>query len=325
MTNWKNVLGGAVLWAGIGATTLALATSSGMAAEKLKVAKSNSSAFAFAIVDVGMKKGIFAKRGLDLEVTALPGSARVVQAMTTGAIDIGLGTGVEMSFVTKGAPIKAVFAIISAPDQVVVTGANSAIKTADDFKGKRFAVSSKTAVSAWLVGRLATSKGWGPNGVEYTIAPSYQTALALLKTGQIDGMTFDYSAALQAQRAGDLRIVLNLSDFIHDFIGNAAYATDDLIKDRPQVLRDFVAAWLDTIAFIKANRNESVKLFAEVLGIEPDIAGKVYDQVSKTLVADGKFDPKALDVLKKSYVELEILDKEPDMTKAYTEAFLPKQ
>jgi hypothetical protein len=39
---------------------------------------------------------------------------------------------------------------------------------------------------------------------------------------------------------------------------------------------------------------------------------------------DGRFGAKALAVLAKSYVALGVLPAEPDMTKLYTEAFLPK-
>jgi hypothetical protein len=38
----------------------------------------------------------------------------------------------------------------------------------------------------------------------------------------------------------------------------------------------------------------------------------------------GRFDPAALATLAKSYVELKLLPSEPDMSKLYTEAFLPK-
>jgi len=40
--------------------------------------------------------------------------------------------------------------------------------------------------------------------------------------------------------------------------------------------------------------------------------------------ADGKFQPSALNVMARSFVELGQLDSEPDLTKYYTEAFLPK-
>jgi hypothetical protein len=39
---------------------------------------------------------------------------------------------------------------------------------------------------------------------------------------------------------------------------------------------------------------------------------------------DGRFNPKALAVLSRSFVEMKTLSAEPDMSKLYTEAFLPK-
>jgi hypothetical protein len=38
---------------------------------------------------------------------------------------------------------------------------------------------------------------------------------------------------------------------------------------------------------------------------------------------DGHFDPKALAVLQRSFVEMGVLATEPDMSKLYTEQFLP--
>ena len=39
---------------------------------------------------------------------------------------------------------------------------------------------------------------------------------------------------------------------------------------------------------------------------------------------DGRFDRKGLDAIARSYIDLHILDTAPDMSKLYTEAFLPK-
>jgi hypothetical protein len=38
----------------------------------------------------------------------------------------------------------------------------------------------------------------------------------------------------------------------------------------------------------------------------------------------GRFEPKALAVLRKSFVEMKTLPEEPDVSKLYTEAFLPR-
>jgi hypothetical protein len=59
------------------------------------------------------------------------------------------------------------------------------------------------------------------------------------------------------------------------------------------------------------------------LAVSPAIAGKVYDELMPAFNPDGRFNPKALEVLRKSYVEMGILPAEPDMSKLVTEKFLP--
>jgi ABC-type nitrate/sulfonate/bicarbonate transport system substrate-binding protein len=67
--------------AGAGAAALALLlASSAMAVEKLRVGKAVAEAFSFVPLDVGMRKGVFARHGLEIEATAFTGDARMQQA-----------------------------------------------------------------------------------------------------------------------------------------------------------------------------------------------------------------------------------------------------
>ncbi len=61
----------------------------------------------------------------------------------------------------------------------------------------------------------------------------------------------------------------------------------------------------------------------QVGNINRRIAERAYDELMPMFSDDGKFNPKALAVLRRSYVELKILPTEPDMSKLYTEEFLP--
>ena len=81
---------------------------------------------------------------------------------------------------------------------------------------------------------------------------------------------------------------------------------------------------VSTIAFVKANKAKTVEIVQQVLGFHPDVLNQTYDRVVASYSPDGKFNPRALAVLARSYMELKLLDKEPDMTKLYTEEFLPK-
>ena len=60
--------------------------------------------FGYVPLDVGMKYGLFAKQGLEIEEIVFTGGAKLTQALTAGALDIALSGGAEMAFIAKGAP-----------------------------------------------------------------------------------------------------------------------------------------------------------------------------------------------------------------------------
>jgi hypothetical protein len=69
----------------------------------------------------------------------------------------------------------------------------------------------------------------------------------------------------------------------------------------------------------------TVAIATQIIGKDDVINGKTYDELMPMFSNDGRFDPKALDTLAKSYVELKVLPSKPDMTSLYTEAFLPRK
>jgi hypothetical protein len=92
------------------AFALAIATTSlaapAYALEKLRVGKAVPEAFSFVPLDIGMRKGFFAKNGLEIESIAFAGDARMQQAMASDSLDIAHGSGPAMAFNVKGSPIK---------------------------------------------------------------------------------------------------------------------------------------------------------------------------------------------------------------------------
>jgi ABC-type nitrate/sulfonate/bicarbonate transport system substrate-binding protein len=146
-----------------------------------------------------------------------------------------------------------------------------------------------------------------------------------MKTRSIDGMVTDLGSALQAERNGDARILVNFGNSIEDFHVFVAVAHDDVIRNRPDTVRRFLKAWLETIAFMRADKAAVVAVSMEVQELDADIASRVYDEALPEFSLDGKFSAKALAVLGRSFVELKYLPQEPDMKSLYTEEFLPKQ
>jgi len=51
----------------------------------------------------------------------------------------------------------------------------------------------------------------------------------------------------------------------------------------------------------------------------------IYDELMPMFSDHGRFNPKALATLSRSFVDMKTLPEAPDMSKLYTEAFLPNQ
>jgi NitT/TauT family transport system substrate-binding protein len=291
----------------------------------LRVGKSVPEAFSFVPLDVGMRNGLFRKYGVDIESSALGGGGRLQQAMAADGIDFGLGSGPEMAAIVKGSPVKAVAAMADAPRLLaLVVRSDSGIATADDLKGKKIGVTTINSLTAWLVRELGRQKGWGPEGIAVTPLGATPGLVAAMKTKQIDGLVADIATLLRLEEAGDGKILLRFGNLVTDFHIHVIFATDKIIASRPDAIRSFLRGWFEAIAFMRANKAKTVEIAMEVGNVSRRIAEHAYDELMPMFSDDGKFNPKALAVLRRSYVELKILPTEPDMSKLYTEAFLPK-
>jgi len=101
------------------------------------------------------------------------------------------------------------------------------------------------------------------------------------------------------------------------------FATNAIVTRHPDRVRRFLAGWIEVIAFMAANRDETIKLVAPVSQLSDDIQAREYDKAMPMMSRDLRFQPKALEVLSRSFVELEILPAAPDMKTLYTEEYLP--
>jgi NitT/TauT family transport system substrate-binding protein len=290
----------------------------------LRVGKAQAENFTFIPANVGAETGIFKKHGLAIDIINFTGSARIQQGLAANAIDIALASGPELAFVAKGAPELAVAAMADAPfvGNIVVLK-DGPIKTVADLKGKLLSVSSAGSLSEWLTRELSRRQGWGNDGVRIVGLGGMMAQMAALKTGQTDGVNCEPSTAFRLEEDGTGRILVNFGNLIKDFHIHIMYARLDLLNKQPEVLREFLKAWFETIEYMRDHRQETVAIASKVIDLPPSTAGRVYDLLMPAFNTTGRFNPKALEVLGQSFVDTGMLPKMPDMQSLVTEKFMP--
>ncbi len=306
-------------------TLLVCGTTSGMAAEKLAVARSSASGFTFDALNIGIEKGIYEKNGLDVQMSVLEGSAKLHQAMLAGAIDIGLGAGTDLAFLVKGSPETAVGAVmVGAGIYGLVLGPDSPIHTIADLKGKKIGISTMGSVTQWLVLRLAQQQGWQRDDLTLvTVGSDSLAQTAALTTHQIDAVMGNAALGWQFETQNRGRLFIPASQIVNNFLMNVAYSSNKLIAERPDALRAFLKGWYETIAWMRANRAETVTMARKIDGFSQEVEERNYDSVMSSMSSDGKFPADGLEALRHAFVDINLLPEEPDVSKYMTEKFLP--
>jgi ABC-type nitrate/sulfonate/bicarbonate transport system substrate-binding protein len=309
----------------VAALTGVIAAHPAEAQTALRLGKAQANQFAFMPADVGVESGIFKKHGIDLDISAFAGDAKMVQGLTAGSIDIALGGSPSFAAIVKGAPMKAVAVFSGAPNIIMLTVLkDSPLKTANDLKGKAVSVSGAGSLTFWLTQQLSQRLGWGNDGIKITPLGASEAQIAALMTHQIDGTTTDSVTVEKFVETGNGRILVKFGDYFPDFVSSCIYASDALIGSNPAALRAFLAGWFETIAYMRDHRQASIDFSVKTIGLSAPVAGAIYDDTMPTMSRDGRFNAKALDTLASSFIDLKLLPSKPDMSTLYTEAYLPK-
>jgi NitT/TauT family transport system substrate-binding protein len=310
------------------AALLAFATSAqaedNISADKINVGKAVQDVWLYTPLDVGIEEGIFAKQGLDIEVSILPGGAKLQQALLAGSIDVGLGGSQAMALTVKGSPTITIAALAGPPAGFsIVVVPDSPIKSIADLKGKTIGFASNGSILDWLQQQLSIQQGWGQHGMQGVATGGSEANTAALVSHQIDAgiQTTETGFTLEAKHQA--RILSSMVPFAPNLITQTIFARTPYLSEHPERVERFLKGWFGAVAYMVANKKESSAISARALHMEEAVVERAYDVEMPYLSKDGTFDPKGVDVLRDSFVELGILDKKPTDDQILTTRFLP--
>jgi ABC-type nitrate/sulfonate/bicarbonate transport system substrate-binding protein len=199
----------------------------------------------------------------------------------------------------------------------------SSIRSVADLKGKSIGVTTLGSLTDWLTRKLSQQQGWGNDGIKVVPLGAVPARLAAMERGELDGMVIESATGYELEEQNKGRNILLFGDIEKHFYTHVIFASDEMIEKRAELLRRFLRGWFKTVAFMKANKDFTVKSGAKVVQVRESIAAKVYDAQIANFSADGAWDPVAIDVIRNSLKELGILDFIPEAKVIYNDKFVP--
>jgi ABC-type nitrate/sulfonate/bicarbonate transport system substrate-binding protein len=296
------------------------------ATTKLRVGKAVAEVYGYVPLDLGMKYGIFAKNGIEIEEIIFAGGTKMAQAVVAGAVDIALSSGPEMALIAKGAPEIAVATICESPAFMGISvGSGFKGNGIDSLKGKKVGITTSGSLTDWLVQALNIAKGW--KGAEAAVAVpvggSPKAAFAALKTGEIDADVGGTSTGYQLEENHAGRLLIDCETYVKSIELFTIFATTAIVAQNPDAVRRFLKGWFESVVYMKKHRAETTPVAARVTGYTTGVAERMYDTLIDKFSTTGRFDPQALATLRSSWIDMKKVDPSINIAKLYTEKFLP--
>ncbi|MEO6391013.1 MAG: ABC transporter substrate-binding protein [Pyrinomonadaceae bacterium] len=224
---------------------------------------------------VAKEKGLYANKGIDLQIQPGGIGLNPAQLVGGGNEDIGIIDGAGFVIArSKGLPIKAVAAEYQKSPFCYITLSESGIVSVDQFRGKRIGTQN---ISIYVLEAALANKGMVLNDVKMVPVQFDATPLVTKQVDAYLGFITDQPISLQLQ--GVKTNVIPLSDNGYSLYGNVIFAKESTLNSSPTLIKDFLDATFEgwrlafqdipgTAAMIKEKYNSELNVDQQRLGLE---------------------------------------------------------
>ncbi len=217
---------------------LCLATASVSGAEAVRLQLKWQHQFQFAGYYMAIEKGFYQERGLNVSLLEGDPSVDVVDAVSEGKADYGVGMPDLLLAYASGKPIVVLGAIFQHSPYAIISLRNGRINHINDLVGKKVMIESHTAdLTAYLIREMVS-----PSQLE--ILPHSQNVQDLIE-GKVDAMSaYVTDEVFSLKQAGVPYQVFSPSSSGIDFYGDCLFTTQDKIRHQHDQVRLFREATL---------------------------------------------------------------------------------
>jgi len=231
----------------------------------------------------GIEQGIFARHNIEIDQININTSTDAINALvannidSTGYFSLDVGLNALISDPNAFKILATGYEKADTDDEMgtsIITKSSSTISSFKDLEGKKIAVQpSPFAIGVFK--NVLTKNGVDLSKVEIVqIVASDQ--IQILEAGSVD-VAFIYEPYVAISQSKNFKIVQSgiYTKYYKDAPALAFFISNNLIKNKPEISKQYREALTESIEYVNQNRETSMKLLPKYIKIDPEIAPKV--------------------------------------------------
>ncbi|MCK1597022.1 ABC transporter substrate-binding protein [Bradyrhizobium sp. 164] len=254
------------------------------AAETIRVGLPTKTYWPTTIAETAVRQKLFEKEGIQAELTIYRSGAETFEGMAAGAADIILDPPSLVSAGRKKGVMSRIVANAAMGNfgwQLMVP-AKSTLDV-KDLNGKKVAITAAGSGSDLLALWTIQDKK-----IDFTRVPVGGGGLVPnLLAGNVEAAVVYSPLSFQISKSGEAKSILDYSTAVPPNLTAGWIVLDKLAEAKPQLVQKAVNALYGAVAFMRANRDVTVKLIAELYEMPPEIAALEYDNTIMKLETSG--------------------------------------
>jgi len=235
---------------------------------------------------VTYEKGFFRKYGLDVQVILIESGTTTAQALVAGDISFAqvAGPAVIQSHL-RGADTVMIAGVVNTLTFQLFT--EKGITRPDQFKGKSVGVTRYGSATDFAM-RYALDKYGLDVNKDVTILQlgNVPALLAAMEAARIQGAMLSAPTSLRAKKMG-FPMLADLQMLGLEYQHTSIATTRALIKSKPDLVRDFMRAYVEGIHYAKTHRRETLEVLTKYLRTDDqEVLDDTYESIILTLVPE---------------------------------------
>ena len=212
-------------------------------------------------VNIAQQRGFFKAQGLTVEFNEFQGGSDSLKALIGGSVDFVSGAYEHTLYLQARGQVITSIALQNNSFGVVIALSRklaAAYTSPKDLAGLKIGVTAPGSSSALALGLLLSKAGLGDDALSIIGVGAGNAAIAMMKSGRLDGESNFDPVITRLTADGDLVPVIDTRtkaglDYLYGgpFAGSAISTTPDFIKNNPQTVQAFANAMVQALRWLQ--------------------------------------------------------------------------